>query len=46
METKTIAFDFGATDGYEKIEEGISGLEIGVLGKAVIDCQKCLKRCY
>lgn len=33
METKTIAVDFGRSDIYSKIEEGLAGLEIGVLGK-------------
>ena len=33
METKTVAFDFSASTGYEKIEDEISGLNIGVLGK-------------
>lgn len=33
METRTIAVDFGKTDIYSKIEEGLVGLEIGVLGK-------------
>lgn len=33
VETKTIAVDFSATDIYSKIEEGLAGLEIGVLGK-------------
>lgn len=33
VETKTIAVDFGKTDIYSKIEEGLAGLEIGVLGK-------------
>uniref|UniRef100_A0A673C195 Hydroxysteroid (17-beta) dehydrogenase 12b n=1 Tax=Sphaeramia orbicularis TaxID=375764 RepID=A0A673C195_9TELE len=31
VETKTIAADFSATDIYSKIEDGLSGLEIGVL---------------
>ncbi|XP_028258551.1 very-long-chain 3-oxoacyl-CoA reductase-B [Parambassis ranga] len=31
VETKTIAVDFSATDIYSKIEEGLAGLEIGVL---------------
>lgn len=34
VETKTIAVDFGKTDIYPKIEEGLRGLEIGVLGKS------------
>ena len=29
--TKTIAADFGRTDIYQKIEEGLAGLEIGIL---------------
>lgn len=33
VETKTIAADFSAADIYSKIEEGLAGLEIGVLGK-------------
>lgn len=33
METKTIAVDFSAVDIYTKIEEGLAGVEIGVLGK-------------
>lgn len=33
METKTIAADFSAVDIYSKIEDGLAGLEIGVLGK-------------
>lgn len=33
VETKTIAVDFGKSDIYSKIEEGLAGLEIGVLGK-------------
>lgn len=31
VETRTIAVDFGKTDIYQKIEAGLSGLEIGVL---------------
>ncbi|XP_076143946.1 very-long-chain 3-oxoacyl-CoA reductase-B [Alosa pseudoharengus] len=31
VETKTIAADFGSTDIYPKIENGLAGLEIGVL---------------
>ena len=34
VETKTIAVDFGKTDIYDKIEEGLTGLQIGVLGKS------------
>lgn len=34
VETKTIAADFSAVDIYPKIEGGLAGLEIGVLGKA------------
>uniref|UniRef100_A0A668VWU6 Hydroxysteroid (17-beta) dehydrogenase 12b n=1 Tax=Oreochromis aureus TaxID=47969 RepID=A0A668VWU6_OREAU len=33
VETKTIQADFSAVDIYSKIEEGLTGLEIGVLGK-------------
>lgn len=33
METKTIAVDFGGTEIYTKIEEGLEGLEIGLLGE-------------
>lgn len=33
METRTIAVDFGKTDIYSKIETGLAGLEVGVLGK-------------
>lgn len=33
METRTIAVDFGKVDIYSKIEAGLAGLEIGVLGK-------------
>uniref|UniRef100_A0A3P8XFK9 3-ketoacyl-CoA reductase n=1 Tax=Esox lucius TaxID=8010 RepID=A0A3P8XFK9_ESOLU len=32
VETKTIAVDFGLSDIYPKIEAGLAGLEIGVLG--------------
>lgn len=32
VETRTIAVDFGKTDIYPKIEAGLAGLEIGVLG--------------
>jgi hypothetical protein len=35
VETRTIAVDFGRSDIYEKIDAGLAGLEIGVLGK---DC--------
>lgn len=34
VETKTIAADFSAIDIYAKIEEGLAGLEIGLLGKS------------
>lgn len=34
VETKTIAADFTSLDIYPKIEAGLSGLEIGVLGKS------------
>lgn len=33
VETKTIAADFSAVDIYSKIEDGLKGLEIGVLGE-------------
>lgn len=33
VETRTIAVDFGKADIYSKIETGLKGLEIGVLGK-------------
>lgn len=33
VETKTIQADFSAVDIYSKIEGGLTGLEIGVLGK-------------
>jgi len=33
VETKTISADFGSVDIYTKIESGLTGLEIGVLGK-------------
>lgn len=33
VETKTIAADFSTVDIYSKIEDGLAGLEIGVLGK-------------
>lgn len=33
VETKTIAVDFGRSDIYSRIEEGLAGLEVGVLGK-------------
>lgn len=36
METKTIAVDFGKTDIYDKIEAGLAGLQIGVLGKSCL----------
>uniref|UniRef100_A0A672SM53 Very-long-chain 3-oxoacyl-CoA reductase-B-like n=1 Tax=Sinocyclocheilus grahami TaxID=75366 RepID=A0A672SM53_SINGR len=32
VETKTISADFGSVDIYPKIESGLAGLEIGVLG--------------
>ncbi|KAM6926181.1 very-long-chain 3-oxoacyl-CoA reductase-A [Lycodopsis pacificus] len=31
VETRTIAVDFGKADIYDKIEEGLTGLEVGVL---------------
>lgn len=37
VETKTIAADFSALDIYHKIEAGLAGLEIGVLGKDEIE---------
>lgn len=40
VETRTIAVDFGKTDIYPKIEAGLAGLEIGVLGKRTV------KRCW
>lgn len=33
VETKTIAVDFGQGDIYPKVEEGLAGLEVGVLGR-------------
>ena len=33
VQTKTIAVDFGQSDIYPKIEAGLAGLEIGVLGE-------------
>lgn len=33
VETKTIAVDFGKVDIYSKVEAGLAGLEVGVLGK-------------
>ena len=35
-EIKTIAFDFGNTSGYDKIEKVLSELNIGVLGIVAI----------
>ncbi len=32
MAVKTIEFDFGAYDGYEKIEKELKDMNIGVLG--------------
>lgn len=32
VETKTIAVDFGKVDIYPKVEAGLAGLEVGVLG--------------
>ncbi len=32
VDVKTIAFDFGAYDGYEKIEKELKDMEIGILG--------------
>lgn len=39
VETKTIAADFSSVDIYSKIEDGLAGLEIGVLGKTVSGTQ-------
>lgn len=36
VETKTIAVDYGQIDIYPKIEKGLAGLEIGVLGKFLL----------
>lgn len=44
METKTIAVDFGRSDIYSKIEEGLAGLEIGVLGKKSFVCRATNRR--
>lgn len=33
VETKTIAVDFGKVDIYPKVEAGLAGLEVGVLGR-------------
>lgn len=33
VETKTIAVDYSRADIYPKIEKGLAGLEIGILGK-------------
>lgn len=33
VETKTIAVDFGQGDIYSKVEAGLAGLEVGVLGR-------------
>ena len=41
MQTKTIAADFSTRDVYPKIEEGLAGLEIGVLGKAGVVLDTC-----
>lgn len=43
-EIKTIAFDFGNTSGYDKIENVLSGLNIGVLGNVAILIHITLKR--
>lgn len=37
METKTVVADFSLLDIYSKIEDGLAGLEIGVLGKTAAD---------
>lgn len=39
VETKTIAADFSSVDIYPKIEAGLAGLEIGVLGKTETDAK-------
>lgn len=44
METKTIAVDFGQNDIYPKIEKGLSGLEIGVLGERTVLLPKAFFR--
>lgn len=36
VETKTIAVDYSQADIYPKIEKGLAGLEIGILGKLKI----------
>ncbi len=36
VETKTIAVDYSHIDIYAKIEKGLAGLEIGVLGKFIL----------
>lgn len=36
VETKTIAVDYSHDDIYPKIEKGLAGLEIGVLGKFLL----------
>lgn len=47
METKTIAVDFSSVDIYPKIEAGLAGLEIGVLGKFEADAEAIsLKYCF
>lgn len=37
METKTIAVDFGKVDIYHRVEAGLAGLEVGVLGRCYDD---------
>uniref|UniRef100_A0A3Q0SV26 Hydroxysteroid (17-beta) dehydrogenase 12b n=1 Tax=Amphilophus citrinellus TaxID=61819 RepID=A0A3Q0SV26_AMPCI len=39
VETKTIEADFSAVDIYSKIEAGLAGLEIGVLGKTAVGAE-------
>ena len=39
VETKTISADFSSVDIYYKIEDGLAGLEIGVLGKTASGTQ-------
>ena len=41
IETRTIAVDFGKSDIYSKIEVGLAGLEIGVLGKRCFNLVSC-----
>uniref|UniRef100_A0AAQ6A7T1 Hydroxysteroid (17-beta) dehydrogenase 12b n=1 Tax=Amphiprion ocellaris TaxID=80972 RepID=A0AAQ6A7T1_AMPOC len=46
VETKTIAADFSAVDIYSKIEDGLTGLEIGVLGKTAADGKINLNKAF